>query len=217
MQPEVVILTNVVVTARDDIGSTANPLSNRGLWVADSLAGGPNNGVYVYKGTVMADPDRAELVIGARVSIQGGVDEFDLAPMGQTVMGDKLTEVVDPTFTNVTAPTGPLPSPATTATVAILGAIGAAGEPWEGVLVKIGPVKVTNASVGGGKIELTDNTAAKIHIDDDSFKFPTGMAPALNACIEVTGVMSVAIFDDLRTINPRSLTDVNVLDANMCN
>ncbi len=41
------------------------------------------------------------------------------------------------------------------------------------------------------------------------------MAPVLTACIQVTGV--IATFDDLRTINPRSLADVNVLPAAMCN
>ena len=93
--------------------------------------------------------------------------------------------------------------------------IPAAGEPWEGVLVSIGPVKVTNASAGGNKIEVGDNTlptSVKIHIDDDSFMIP---AQTVGNCIQVTGIMSVAIFDDLRTINPRNALDV--IPATGCN
>jgi len=127
-------------------------------------------------------------------------------------MGDTITERPGTTAGAVTAPQGPPVSPATTATVTTLGDIGTAGEPWEGVLVKIGPVKVTNASAGGGKIEVTDNNGAKLFIDDDAFAIT---APAANACIQVTGLMSVAIFDDKRTINPRSNADV--ANDNGCN
>jgi hypothetical protein len=213
---EVVDLTNVIVTARDDIGMTS-----KGFWVADAAQGAANNGVLVFTGSTAPD---AGLVIGARVaSIRGSVDEFDLGSMGAAPMGDTITEITNPVLPfMITAPTGQLPQPATTPTVATLATIGAAGEPWEGVLVRIGPVKVTMASAGQGKIELSDNSvpAVKIHIDDDAFQFPTTptpTAPPMGACIQVTGIMSVAIFDDLRTINPRSLADVVTLNANMCN
>ncbi len=199
---EVVDLTNVIVTARDDIGATS-----KGFWVQDAAQGAANNGVLVFLRDVALDPG---LVIGARVaSIRGSVEEFDLAPTGQTVMGDTITEITNPVMPFViTAPTAELPLPATPP-VATLAAIGAAGEPWEGVLVRIGPMKVTVANAMFGKIELSDTStpAVKIHIDDDSFVIP---AQTLNACIQVTGIMSVAVFDDLRTINPRSLADVVV-------
>jgi len=203
---EVVNLTNVIVTGRDDIGTS------KGFWIQDAAQGAANNGVLVYTGATLD----ANLLIGSRIAtVQGGVDEFDLAPMGQTAMGNTVTEIANPVLGAITAPTATLPLPATTPTVATLAAIGAAGEPWEGVLVSIGPVKVTNASAGGNKIEVGDNTlptSVKIHIDDDSFMIP---AQTVGNCIQVTGIMSVAIFDDLRTINPRNALDV--IPATGCN
>jgi hypothetical protein len=197
-------LSNVVVTGRDDIGGSNNPNGSKGVWVADALEGASHNGVYVFTNTA-AD---AQLVIGARIAtIEGTVKEFDLGLNGNPPTGDTLTEIDMPVIGTITAP-AELPTPATGVSVETLGDIGAAGEAWEGVLVRIGPVKVTNANAGSGKIELTDNNNKKIHIDDDSFKFPMNTAPAAGACIEVTGIMSLAIFEDLRTINPRSAADV---------
>lgn len=200
-------LSNVVVTGRDDIGTGSNPNGSKGFWVADALAGASHNGVYIYTNTA-AD---AALVIGARVAtIDGTVKEFDLGNMGNPPVGDTMTELEMPVIGTITAPAG-LPTPATGVSVETLGDIGAAGEAWEGVLVSIGPVKVT-ATAPGNKFELTDNNNKKVHIDDDSFKIT---APMVGACLSVTGIMSVAIFDDLRTINPRSEADV--VTATGCN
>jgi hypothetical protein len=208
-KPELVSLTDVIVTGRDDIGNS------KGYWVADAAAGAEHNGVLVFTGSTAPD---AALVIGAKVAtMKGPVDEFDLGASGNPPMGDTITEISSPTIGAITAPSGPAPSPATNVSVATLADIGPAGEVWEGVLVRIGPVKVTNADAMGGKIEVTDNNDDTIMIDDDAFQFPANMAPAADACIQVTGIMSVAIFDDLRTINPRSTADVTVLAANMCN
>ncbi len=108
--PELVNLTNVFVTARDDIGG------NKGFWVADALQGAASNGVYVYTGntgaaTNPALPPDAALVIGVRVSIVGSVDEFDLGATGAAPVGDTVTEVVNPIISGITAP-GAAPTPA---------------------------------------------------------------------------------------------------------
>ena len=211
--PEVVDLTNVVVTARDEIGATS-----KGFWVADALLGAAHNGVYVFTRDMTPD---AGLVIGARVNIRGGVEEFDLnGPNMTPPMGDTITEVVNPIISNITAPAG-LPVPATTASVAVLSDITAVGEPWEGVLVRIGPVKVTNTNAGQGKVELTDNNGATILADDESFVFnpQTGSTIAMGNCYSTfTGVMHVQVVDNVRTINPRALTDIVAApNANLCN
>ncbi len=207
MKPEVVILTNVVVTARDDIGmntmATPPVPSNRGFWVADAAAAAPNNGVYVF---TREKVPAANFAIGAVVSVQGGVDEFDLGMSGMPPVGDTLTEVVDivdpPTF--VSAGTT-LPIPVTVA-ADILANIGAPGEPYEGVLVRVANVKVTNINVSLGKVELTDNTGNKIIMDNDSFDW---LGQTANTCYAtLTGVMSVQVNENVRTINPRSLTDM---------
>lgn len=207
MKPEVVILTNVIVTARDDIGmnnmETPPTPANRGFWVADAAAAAPNNGVYVF---TRDKPVPATFVIGAVVSIQGGVTEFDLGMAGMPPVGDTLTEVVDivdpPTF--VSAGTT-VPTPVTVA-ANVLADIGPAGEPYEGVLVQVTNVKVTNIMAGSGKVELADNSGNKIIMDDDSFDWPN---QNLNTCYAtLTGVMSVQVSDNVRTLNPRAMTDM---------
>jgi predicted extracellular nuclease len=194
-KPEVANLTNVFVTARDDIGTS------KGIWVADALAAAPNNGVYVFTGSTLA----ANLVVGATVNVQGSVEEFDIAPAGMQPMGDAVTEVTGATPALVAAPGGTLPTPVVVAP-ATLSDLGGAGEAYEGVLVQVSTVKVT-ASLGSGKIELTANDGSKIIMDDESFAPAT--APAVGTCYEsVIGVMHVQLTDNIRTINPRAVTDL---------
>lgn len=192
---EVVDLSNVIVTARDDIG-TGN---SKGFWVADALQAAPHNGVYVFTRDVAAP---AEYVIGAVVSVKGAVDEFDLGSGGNPPMGDRLTEIVEPIHAFVSAPAG-LPTPVTV-TAGVASDIGAPGEAYEGVLVQIADLKVT-AVLTNNKFELTANDGAKIVIDDESFV----TAPVVGTCYEsVTGIMHVQVTDNIRTINPRALTDL---------
>ncbi len=212
---EMVSLTNVFVTGRDDIAGTGMTASY-GYWIADAATGAANNGVFVF---TRADMAPAGAVIGARIAtLGGGVTEFDLGSGGNPAMGNTITEITSPTVptaAQITAPTGPGLTPATPP-VAELADIGANGEKWEGVLVTTPPLKITNIAAGGGKIELSDASTppVKLHIDDDSFVLP---AQTLNNCVRVTGLMNVAIFDDLRTINPRNAADVATVAAAMCN
>jgi hypothetical protein len=200
-KPEAADLTNVFITARDDVGTS------KGIWVADSLTAAANNGVYVYTGSTLG----ADLVVGATIKVQGTIDEFDVAPAGQQAMGDTVTEVTGGTPMLVAAPGEPptamIVEPAT------LSDIGAPGEAYEGVLVQVNTVKVTQALMNG-QFELTANDGAKIIMDDEAFVLPA--APAVGTCYgSVTGVMHVQVTDDIRTINPRGLTDLVVgVDCN---
>ena len=189
--PEAANLTNVFVTARDDIGTS------KGIWVADALVAAPSNGVFVFTGSTLA----ANLTIGATVSVQGTIDEFDIAPAGMLPMGDTVTEVTGGTPVLVTAP-GTLPT-AIVEDPAVLSNIGAPGEAYEGVLVQVNTVKVT-AALLNGQFELTTNNATKIVMDDEAFV----SAPAVGTCYSsVTGVMHVQLTDNIRTINPREAGD----------
>jgi len=197
---ELATLTNVIVTARDDIGTNSTTMmpSNRGFWVADSLTGAVNSGVYVFTRDEVVP---ANYMIGAVVNVQGGVEEFDL---GSPPVGDKLTEVTNPIHSFVSAGTG-APTPLA-ATAAVAGDIGAPGEPYEGVLVRFTNVKVTNADAGQGKVELTDNANGKVIMDNDVFNWT---APTINVCYTtLTGVMSLQVNDNVRTVNPRAATDM---------
>lgn len=192
----VVRLENVVITARDTVGGT------RGVFVADALQAAPYNGVFVYMGNANATID-ASLVVGAVVNVTGTVTEFDVNPQS----GDTLTELTNATVTLVSAPADP-PVPLTGVAITTLSDIGAAGEPYEGVLVQLSTLKVTNNALGNKKVELTDNNGDTIIMDDDIFGYDL---PANDTCYAtVTGIMSVQLNDDLRTINPRSADDLVV-------
>jgi hypothetical protein len=192
---EVVDLRDLVVTGRDDIGATS-----KGFWVADALEAAPYNGIFVFTREVSAP---AEYVPGAVVSVRGAVTEFDLGSGGNPPTGDTLTQIAEPIHALVSAPMG-VPVPVKV-TADVVSDIGESGEPYESVLVQVENVKVTNTNAGGGKVELTDNSGNKLIMDDDAFVWPEQV---LNTCYAtVTGIMSVQVIDNVRTINPRALTD----------
>jgi hypothetical protein len=196
-----VVIDEAFVIARDEIGT-----SSKGLWVADALQGAQYNGIYVLTGSTAP---AANLVPGAKVKVQGTVSEFDT---GNPQMGDKLTEITNATLTFVSAPAG-LPTPLTGVAITTLTDIAAPGEPYEGVLVQLSTLKVTNNALGFGKVELTDNNGAKIVMDDDAFAYAMSpnVIPANNTCFAtLTGIMGVQLIDDIRTINPRAATDMVV-------
>lgn len=191
--PELANLTDVIVTAIDDIGTTT-----KGFWVSDAAQSALNAGVYVFT----RDAIPANVAVGKTVSVVGGVDEFDLGSGGNPPMGDTITEIVSPVVTvSAAAAVIPLPLAATAAQVADI----TNGEPYEGVLVRVSNLKVTNINAGAGKVELTDNAGGKVIMDDDVFDWPDQV---LNDCYTtVTGVMNLQIFDNIRTLNPRSAAD----------
>lgn len=197
---EVVNLTNVIVTARDDIGT-----NSKGFWVADALVGAPNNGILVFTRDVAVP---ANYVPGAVVTVQGAIEEFDLGSGGQPPTGDTLTEVVDPVHAFVSAGTG-APTPITR-TAEELSDIGATGEPFEGVLVRVVTMKVTNAALGNGKVELSDNANKKLVMDDDLFMTGSFPAQTNGTCLNVVGVMSVQVTDNIRTLLPRTSADITI-------
>ena len=197
---ELADLTNVVITALDNVGTS------KGFWVADNMQAAVNTGVLVFLGTT-AIP--ADYTVGATVNIQGAVTEFDLGSMGNPPVGNTLTEI-DSLATPLPAATGnvgaPLPLAASVTDVNHIDN----SEQYEGVLVRLTGVKITNAALGQGKVELSDNAANKVTMDDDAFLYGT---QTMNTCFAtLTGVMSVNVFDDVRTINPRNAQDM-VVDA----
>ncbi len=195
VKPELVTLTNVVVTSLKL--DTSMNMNQKGFWVADAAQAAENQGVLVF---MRAQAIPAFVTVGARVNIIAGVDEFDT---GATPVGDKVTELIVPTVTDGTgADVTVIPL---VGDVNLMGDIGAAGEPFEGVLVTAEKVKVTNAAAGQGKVELTDLNGKKIIMDNEVFDFA---AQTAGTCYNLTGIMHVQLTDNLRTINPRSLTDM---------
>ncbi len=185
-----VALADVFVTARDRAG--------KGLWVADALAGADNNGVYVYLNAV---PD-ATFVVGAKVSLIGLTTEFDV---GNPAVGNTLTEIKNAVITLVAAPAA-APTPLTS-TAGVAGDI-TNGEPQEGVLTKIVTLKVMAVAGTGtaAKVTMIDNAAKTILMYQDAGAFAA--LPVVGQCLDVTGIMSLDLGLDKRTINPRSAADL---------
>jgi len=195
-----VTMKNVFVTARDDVPTS------KGVWVADSLTGAQFNGVFVFTG---ANLDAA-LVVGAKVDVNGTVQEFDV---GNPKVGDTVTEIGQATVTLVDGTPGTVVAD-TSSTAGVIGDI-TNGEPFEGVLVKVTKVKVTNNNLGNNKIEFTDNNGGKIVLDDDLFltgSFPTF---ANGDCRDLTGVMHLQLTDNIRTLLARDAADIKT--ATGCN
>lgn len=184
-------LTNVIVT-----GVSFN---KKNLWVADALGGAPNNGVYVFRGTAAAVLP-AEIVVGAKVNVNGTVDEF-----AGTDGGESVTEVTFPTVTFVAAPAG-APTPVTGLTVPSLLAP-ATGEPYEGVLIKLDNIKVTTAlDATSGQRTMTAGATTFI-ADDDMFRLTE--ANDTSYC-SIVGIWHYNAFptDNRYVFLPRSQADV---------
>jgi hypothetical protein len=198
-----VLLRDVFVTA----------VTAKTIWVADSLQGAANNGVAVFYNAAVLDPG---IVVGAMVSVVGTTSEFDV---GTPKVGDTLTEITNPTFIAIAAPTAsPTPLAITAAQVSDI----VTGEPFEGVFVQGSHFKVT--AIGQrNQVTLTDNAGGTIVMDDDIFANYGGTVaaptlPAVGDCyLTLTGVMSVQLTDNLRTINPRSAVDMVIGTASDCN
>jgi hypothetical protein len=195
VNPEFVNLVDVFVTARDAVGTS------RGIWVADSLVAAANNGIYVFVGNSIND----NWTVGAKVSVQGLLVEFDTAMSGQPT-GDTVTEVSGGTPVFVAAPGATPPTPVVVA-ASELSDIGAPGEAYEGVLVRANMMKVTNNALPDGKIELTDNGMSKLVVSSEIFTAPFP-AQTNGACVDVVGVMHLDLEHNVRMLLPRAATDI---------
>lgn len=185
-------LQNVIVTGRDEVGTS------KGLWVADAGTAAQHNGVYVFLGGTALD---AAWTIGATVNVLGKVVEFDV---GNPAAGNTLTEITTATVSTVAAAAQTVTALASTAGVA--GDI-TAGEPFEGVLTTIPTLKVTAVNGTGAtqKVDLVDNAGKTVVMAKEAFDFT---APAVGACLTLTGPMSLDLGADKRTINPRAASDI---------
>jgi hypothetical protein len=195
-------LNDVIVTGRDDVPN------NVGIWVADAVQAAPYQGIFVYLGRAAA---AADITVGTTVDVAGSVSELDF-PMDNPV-GDKLTQIGGATVTRVdVAAVAPLP--VTNATIAQLSAIGAAGEEFEGVLARLANLKVESHNGGNDNddtIVLTDGAGGTIFLDGDAFDYELATYPVGTCFSSVTGLMSVQLTRNVRTINPRSAADVVVV------
>jgi hypothetical protein len=180
------------------------------LWVSTSPAAAASNGLYVFR--TNSAPLKDQFVIGAKVRIAGRVKEFDVTT---PVAGDTLTQFELGSASFVSAPAETL-VPVSTATPATLSSL-VDGEPFESVLVKVDHLRVT-AHGTFDKVTLANDAGQVIVMDDGAFNYdlqipdpanPNARIPnpefAVGTCFtSVTGIMSVELTDNVRTLNPTS-------------
>ena len=152
-----------------------------------SYAGAPNSGIFVFTGGAPTN------TVGQLVSVSGTVDEFFM-----------LTEITGPTV--MVLGTAAIPAPAVLDGATLAG--GAATlEPYEGVLVTVGPVTVTNAAPPAGPGDMAPTNEFEItggvRVDDQIFRIP---APAMGATYtSITGVLTFR--NNAYKLLPRSAAD----------
>ncbi|HEU4726707.1 MAG TPA: hypothetical protein VFT22_02430 [Kofleriaceae bacterium] len=190
-----VAVHDVIVTA----------VATNGFWIADAAQAAASGGIFCFTKTApVTTPDGTPITVGMKLGTVQGLG---------TVVGTsalKLTEINRATGRDASTGTDPLPITGIAATQLTDGTMGA---PFTGSLVQLGPLKVTKVADAKNRIELTDNSGAHILMDDGAFvNFggATGVADIpLDRCFKtLTGVMDLAVDDQLRTINPRSDADM---------
>lgn len=182
---------NTELAQLTEVFVSAISFNNKHLWLTTSLTAAPNEGVYVYRGggaTVLP----ADVVVGAKVTVTGAVDEFNNDATGTT-----LTEIVDPTITVVAAPTA-APIPVTGQTAASLIAAGT-GEPYESVLVTLTGVKVNDVGTSPNFTgELQQGTTTFVS-DDDILRL---QAADVGKCFTITGLWTYQVYSDAYGLLP---------------
>ena len=195
--------------ALHDVFITGLTPDRKSLWVSTSATAAASNGLFVFRTNAAALTD--EFVVGAKVHVAGRVKEFDVNPAA----GDTLTQLDLGTASFVAAP-GDALAPVTTATPATLSSI-ADGEVFESVLVKVDHLRILSTAAGD-KVRLANDAGQEIVMDDNAFNYavtipdpanPGQTLPnpdfAVGTCFtSVTGIMSVELTDNVRTLNPTS-------------
>jgi predicted extracellular nuclease len=179
-----VTLADVVVTAIDT--RTADSGS---FWVQDPI-GGPYSGVKIFNKNGAVDV--SALAVGARVTVSGTYKEFY-----------DLTEI---DLTSVELLEGTLQPVVTTVDPAAVANDGAQAEAFEGVLVRIVDVTVTNANPDGpgqdfGEFQVTGG----LRVDDDLFVVSPDPVEG-DTFASLTGVLTWGF--ENRKLLPRSAADV---------
>ncbi|HLU68541.1 MAG TPA: hypothetical protein VKZ63_19805 [Kofleriaceae bacterium] len=194
-------LADVVVTGRSYNGKR--------FWVQEQGdQTEPGTGIYVYRpGSAEVLPDAVQ--VGATLTLEANVDEYYSGCSGNAFTQLTFAEIVD-------GPTGsgPGPEPLTGVSLATL-ASDTEGEPYEGVLVTIEDVEVTEVHDGlPVNLEFTvSDGSGTLVVDDDIYRYTE---VAVGQCLTITGIMHYNTFDNSAdgglpphiTIEPRSAGEI---------
>lgn len=125
----------------------------------------PEGGEYSGLQVFLADPAGLDVMPGDVVTLVGTYDEFfDMTQL-------EVASVAKVTVTG----SGAAPTPELVADPATIAFDSAAAEPWEGVLVQVEGVTVTNDALDFGEFEVTGG----VHVDDVFFDMADWMIPSV--------------------------------------
>lgn len=179
-------------------------------WLSDDVeTAAANTGIYVFR------PSSAEQLgtayrTGATITVVANVDQQYAG-----CSGNAFTELTFVEPDGTPSGSGAGPAPLTDVDLATL-ASDTAGEPYEGVLVTIEKVKVSEINQNEDfnlEFTVTDGTASLV-VDDDIFRYED---VAVDQCLNITGIMHYSTFDNSDdgglgphiTIEPRSLSEID--------
>lgn len=194
-----VTLENVIVSAVS--------FNKKSVWVQDALAAGPNQGVLVFNGVAVD----ANIEVGAVVNVSGDAGEYTGSPAGSLTAGDGgITEIFSPSITFVSAPAG-APVPVTSDIATLVDTVD--GEPYEGVLVTLENVAVTDKVLDGAFVTLELSAGGATILAHDSIYRHT--AGAVGDCYaSITGIFTTNTFDDVLSFLPVSAD--TIVDGGTC-
>jgi len=194
----------------EDVLITGLSYNKKRYWLQDPGPSAVNKGIYVFRPS-SADPlDEDVYTIGATVTLVGNVDQ-----LYSGCAENPLTELTFVEPENAPTGGGAGPTPIADVDLATL-ASDTAGEPYEGVLVKIQKVTVKKIDQNESfNLEFTvTNGTTDLVVDDDIFRY---VAVAEGQCLNITGIMHYNTFDESQdgglaphiTILPRKLSEVS--------
>ncbi len=170
-----------------DVVVTTGPTYKGDVFYVEEMAGGKYSGISVY----LKNADGLAIVPGDLVTLNGVFDEF---------YDNSQIELADVSGITITG-SAPVPMPELVA-AADIATGGSEAEAYEGVLVEIENVDVTNPDLDFGEFEVTGG----LHIDDLFFTNNWPMVMLGDSYSSLVGVMDWS-FDE-RKLAPRDLADM---------
>lgn len=199
-------LTDVVVLGRS--------FNGKRIWVSDDVAtSGPETGIYLYRPSEMDALD-ASITQGKTIpTLEGSLNE---RLSGCTNNPLSQLAFVDEGFTATGGGAGPDPNDE--APLSEIVSDGPDGEQWEGTLVSLSGLEVTEINQNESfnlEFTVSDGTSSVV-IDDDIFRYAD---VEVGQCLDVIGIVSYNTFDESQdgglpphvTINPRAASEVDVV------
>ncbi len=180
-----------------DVTVTGINRNRQWFWVQDGETAAENNGVFVFQFEKLP-PD---VVVGSTISLNGTVTEH---PCSNDACADApLTEITEAVIDLETVAEGPAPS----AVIVDLATLASAedGEVYEGVLVTLENVTVTQENDAMFGYFFASQGTTEIQVDDDIFLHE---AQANDCIASLTGVVHRNNFEGVINILPRSASDV---------